>query len=730
MLNDNKNDFMAAVIERVKEFRTKSYENCIETFCKKCITDSTVVKLPKDITLDDKELIKKNVVKSIADSAKKLVNNGLVDESSNLHDVDFAHDIDNPKDLGESIQKLLAEHIYDESKDRAETLSAQFDAGITEKMTSEEALEFIDKSFEDLNFDARFANGKNLKAKLNTLLSTEGQELVASIKADVNKLVSETEAKNSVIREAVSEINTKKADIERKINGESDPASGTNEDKEKTKDELDKEKGSEGWIPSAKKNLKNYSLSKEDLYVSYDYSGKVDTSVESLSRTFDENSFSRESAEEIMAQFRELDDGIDSSANTDDTNLQSFSNDDKQVVDDGDDTKESAENDYIDDDGNPIEINQDLFKYSEDETINPEPLSEESMAKDFIPLSPKTFWNRTVNPNVAKMAAYFALTKDKGARFFEQVKTRGLEMVKLLSTEDQICDSISNDEINKKLTNTLGLCSDIEAKTEDLIEKMGITGVLADTYQRTDDPVENAVGSLFNPKIIGTDSKGYLSKEELHEHELAEILKIGIKIADVKNDIAKGIDILGNKDHLGYLEELLNEKMFAIEDPIEKDEIKSKIDALQSIECQIPISEIVNMKVFLSKDNDVDRKVIDSLKDVEAYGFSYDTIVDEIKSNVKKAYKEKFEGKYSVVNVDINQLVEFVLEEQDTTKIKPTLYEAILAKFTENVDSFANSTEAAIVNNKARVITSAIVAMDKLGYLSDKEFQNFKYSLM
>ena len=193
MLNDNKNDFMYAAIDRMKDFRTKSYENCMETFCKKCILDSTTVKLPKDITLDDKEAIKENVVKSIADSAKRFVNNGLVDESSNLHNVDIAHDIDSPKDLGESIQKLLAEHVYDESKDRIDTLSAQFDAGITEKMTSEEALAFIDKAFENLNFDTRYPNGRNLKAKLNTLLSTEGQELVASIKADVNKLITETE---------------------------------------------------------------------------------------------------------------------------------------------------------------------------------------------------------------------------------------------------------------------------------------------------------------------------------------------------------------------------------------------------------------------------------------------------------------------------------------------------------------------------------------------------------
>jgi hypothetical protein len=726
MLNDNKNDFMYAAIDRMKDFRAKSYENCMETFCKKCILDSTTVKLPKDVTIDDKEAIKENVVKSIADSAKRFVNNGLVDESSNLHNVDIAHDIDSPKDLGENIQKLLAEHVYDEAKDRIDTLSAQFDAGITEKMTSEEALAFIDKTFEDLNFDVRYPNGRNLKAKLNTLLSTEGQELVASIKADVNKLITETEDKNSVIREAVSEINNKKADIERQINGEADDA---NEDKDKTKDELDKEKATEGWIDRAKKN-KGYSLSKEDLYTTMGYAGKIDTSSEALSRTFDETSFSRESAEAIMSQFRELD-GVDDHAAVGDDNAQSFSNDDatSSISDDGDDTKESAENDYYDDDGQPIEINSDLFKY-EDE-ITPEPLSEESMARDFIPLSPKTFWNRNVNPNMTKMAAYFTLTKSKGKTFFDQVKTRGLEMVNLLSTEDQICDSISNDEINKKLTDTLGLCSNIEAKTEDLLEKMGICGILADNYQRTDSPVQNAVNSLFNPTIIGTNDKSLLSKEELHEHELAEILKLGIKIADVKNDIVSGIDVIGNKDHLGYLEELLNEKMFAIDDSVEKDEIKSKVDALQSIECQIPISEIVNMKVFLSKDADnSDRKTIDTLKDVEAYGFKYDDLVNEIKANVKKTYKEKFEGKYSVINFNVDDLVEFVLEEQDTTKIKPTLYEAILAKFTEKVDSFANSTEAAIVNNRARVITTAVVTMDKLGYLSDNEFNKFKYSLM
>ena len=118
------------------------------------------------------------------------------------------------------------------------------------------------------------------------------------------------------------------------------------------------------------------------------------------------------------------------------------------------------------------------------------------------------------------------------------------------------------------------------------------------------------------------------------------------------------------------------------------------------------------------------------MKDVEAYGFNYDSLVDEIKANVKKAYKEKFEGKYTNINVNIDQMVDFLLEETDTTKMNPTLYEAILSKLTENVDSFASSTEAAIVNNKARVITTTVVTFDKLGFLTDNEFRKFKYSLM
>ena len=260
MLNDNKNDFMMAAIDKLKEFRSKSYENCMETFCKKCITDATVVKLPKDITLDDKEKIKENVISSITQSAKKFVNNGLLDDSSKLYNVDIAHDITTPASLGESIQKLLAEHIYDEGKDRMETLSAQFDAGITSNMTAEESLNLIEKTFEDLNFDSRYPNGKNLKTQLGVILSTEGQELVHAIKADVSKLITETEAKNSAIREAVSEINNKKAIIEEEINGESDPSEGgISENKEKTADQLDK--GTEGWLGSAKKN-KGYKLSR------------------------------------------------------------------------------------------------------------------------------------------------------------------------------------------------------------------------------------------------------------------------------------------------------------------------------------------------------------------------------------------------------------------------------------------------------------------------------------
>ena len=756
MVNDNREDFMMAAVNIAKEWRTKSYEACIETFTKKCVTDSTVVKIPNGADLDTQDRVKKNAAHEIAETTKKLVNNALLDDTNELYNVEIAHDLQNPDDISKSIQKLLAEHIYDEAQDRCSTLAAKFDAGMVNNLTATEAVDMINQSFENLGFDSRYGHGEDLKKRLNLILSSEGAELVASIKADVAKLVTQTEAKNSVIREAVSDINDKKAKIEKEINGEADPVTGgTSEDKKvnnrdsfggKNEDDPQEvqeaevaanqaEQNMEGWYQRAKVHNQKHIYGKEDFYIMTDYAGKIDTSTEALAENFDDSKFSKEEAENILKQFRQLDDGIDiDSVDANENTLSVGENEQTTPVGETTPETDSAEKEYVDDNGNVVTFDAGKFEYNDE--ITPEPMSEESMARDFLPLSPSKFWNRNVKPNTNKFAAYLALTKDNGTVFFDAIRSRGTEMMGLCSREDVICDTISNDEINKKVDETLGICAEVETKTKDLLEKMGISGILSDNYQRTDNPIQNAVNSLFNPTIIGTNDKSQLSKEELHEHELAEIFKLCLKVADLKSDIANDVITIGSTDQLGYLEELLNEKMFAIEDPVEKAEIENRVKALQSIECMVPIQEIVNLKVFLSSENpDADpalgkKVVLDSLKDVESYGLSYVDLVEEIKSDMHKKFDEEMKGKYKAFNINIDELVDFVLDEMDTTKVDASIYERILGKLSENVDQYTSSTEAIIVGNKARAITTAIVAFDKLGFLSETEFSKFRSSLI
>jgi hypothetical protein len=174
--------------------------------------------------------------------------------------------------------------------------------------------------------------------------------------------------------------------------------------------------------------------------------------------------------------------------------------------------------------------------------------------------------------------------------------------------------------------------------------------------------------------------------------------------------------------------------MFAIEDPLEKAEVENRVKALQSIECMVPVQEVVNLKVFLSSENpnaDPSNKIVlDTLKDVESYGISYDHLVEEIKADMHKKFDEEMKGKYKTFNLNIDELVNFVLDETDTTKIDASIYERILGKLSENVDHYSNSTEAMIVGNKARAITTAVVTFDKLGFFSEKEFSKFRSSLM
>lgn len=776
MINDSKEDFSTAVNIKADEWRNRSYEEHMVGFLTKTIKQSTTLNIPDNAELGTKEAIFKESTATIGETAKRVINNALLDEKNTMHNVDFAHELTNPNSFSESVQKLLAEHIYNEAKDRADVLEAEFDSGKFNNLSIEQVMNHIDHAFESIMFDSQFNNGKELKRKMDMLLSLEGESVIDSIKEDVNKLITETEAKNAVVRDAVTQINEKREEIEKKVNGDSvDPNAESDKDvgeaveNEEKKDET---QASEGWYGKALRKNKKYK--KSDLYKKYDMSVDVDISRESLHKSFDENSFSREAAEQILQEFQELD-GIKTDSLKENEDVFSLSDGEKHQNDDlteGSDSGEieSQENTYTDDDGKEIEVDQDKFQYDENKFKAKEPKkdefddedddddndssdddnwesnsdddddwgsdwddeeSEESFAKDFMPLSFEKLHHRTITPS-NKLAAYLAFTKDGGQFFFNEVSRRATEMYGLLSKEDSVADNIDKDTINKEIEDKVETVQKVKEDTEKLMNDFGILGILSGSFQRTDSPVHNAVASLFKPTILTPKESKDISKEDLHEHELAEILKIGMSISEIKSEIANGIDIRGNKSKLGYLDELLNEKMFNLE-PGEKMEVESKIKALQSIESIIPIEEAISMKVFASKtantDDNSDRITISSLKDIDAYGYSFDDEIAKIKTEVEKNYKKQFEGKHTIVNFDIMRLVDFVVDEVDTTKLDTNLYESIISKIVDKID-VTKSSEGLIVLNKARCLTTSFVAADKLGMLSKDELRNIRASMI
>ena len=74
-------------------------------------------------------------------------------------------------------------------------------------------------------------------------------------------------------------------------------------------------------------------------------------------------------------------------------------------------------------------------------------------------------------------------------------------------------------------------------------------------------------------------------------------------------------------------------------------------------------------------------------------------------------------------------MVDFVVDEKDTTKLNSNLFEKVLAKCTGNID-ISNSSEALLVLNKARTLTTAFVTADKLGMFSKEELNNVKNMLI
>ena len=751
MVNDNKNDFMSVVDNASKEYKKRSYESCMEGFMSSMIKDAVTIDAPKNVELgiDTKEAILNEVTKTIKDSAKEFVNNAVNEETGTLYNVNVAHEIVNPKNLTESIMQLVAAHVYNEADDRAKMLEADFDAGKINNMSFEDAARYVDTIYEPL-FIKQLDNGKNLKKGLEVLMSTEGAELVDDIKDTVSKLVLETEAKNSVIREAVSEINETKAEIEKKINGETDEEkeakddgddsssndTSNNDDSSSSDDTStddadmgDAAQATEGLLIRAmKRSKKNKMLSCEDLFTMRDIGGTSIQSGEDWSTNYDSTSFSREAAEDILDQFRELDDGIDPKTVNDDEAYSVSDNNGESCIDNqGSSTAESAENTYEDDYGNTIEE----FQSSYDNEITPDPIpSLEAMVQNIIPMNLQKIGTHTFEPS-SKLTAYLALQNDNGKMFFDTMRTRASHAFEMLNkTEGDVIEGMAKSDIDKQLTDTCEKINATEEGVNKLLEDMGIAGILDNKFQRTGNPVENAVNSLFNPELIKPMTKDMASKEELHEHELADIFKLALKISDVKSEIADRSDVIGNKEQLGYLNELLNEKVVNLE-PNEKFEVENKIEALQSIESQISLSDLMDMQVFCSeKDgNDNQRVTLSSLKDIDAYGYSFFDEAEKIKKEVRSNWNEKLKNSGVKYNFDTDKLVELILEEEDTTKIDSNIFEKVMSKLAAD-KTIENSSEALLIRNKAKAISTAYITADKLGFLSKEDIADIRNYVM
>ena len=637
--------------------------------------------------------------------------------------------------------QLVAAHVYNEADDRAKMLEADFDAGKINNMSFEDAAKYVDTIYEPL-FIKQLDNGKNLKKGLEVLMSTEGAELVDDIKDTVSKLVLETEAKNSVIREAVSEINETKAEIEKKINGETDEEkeakeNGDNSSNDTSSDDTstddadmgDAAQATEGLLIKAmKRSKKNKMLSCEDLFSMRDIGGTSIQSGEDWSTNYDPTSFSREAAEDILDQFRELDDGIDpNTVNDDEAYSVSGDNGESCIDNQGSSTAESTENDYEDDNGNVIEE----FQSSYDNEITPDPIpSLEAMVQNIIPMNLKKIGTHAFEPS-SKLTAYLALQKDNGKMFFDTMRTRASHAFEMLNkTEGDVIEGMAKSDIDKQLTDTCEKINATEEGVNKLLEDMGIAGILDNKFQRTGNPVENAVNSLFNPELIKPMTKDMASKEELHEHELADIFKLALKISDVKSEIADRSDVIGNKEQLGYLNELLNEKVVNLE-PNEKFEVENKIEALQSIESQISLSDLMDMQVFCSeKDgNDNQRVTLTSLKDIDAYGYSFFEEAEKIKKEVRSNWNEKLRNSGVKYNFDTDKLVELILEEEDTTKIDSNIFEKVMSKLAAD-KTIENSSEALLIRNKAKAISTAYITADKLGFLSKEDITDIRNYVM
>lgn len=752
MINNSKEDFLSSVKMRASEFQKKSFELCMEGFVKTVIKKAADVDVPKSASPDDQMKLA-NVVKTTIDSASsQIVKNAKVnDETSKCFNVDLASEITDPKTISESFGSKIANCTKEESKDRECTLESLWDSGYFKNQNYEEVDKYIQQTFENLMFDTKFDNGARCAKGIQQIYSIEGESLIESIKSDVTEMVKETEAKNDLIREAVGEINKTKETIETEINGddsrfdaiaeknESDDNGGednTNEsiddipDTDDTPSEDDSEdqsgenlKQSETVIVAPKK----VSFSKEDFIFGIDSNGDNSAQSSESFNFFEKNDFSKESAEEILSEFRQLDNGIDTNEIAE-KNDKTFSTSEDEGGEDtdvssGDDNAESNESND-DDDDNDYDTNEiDGSSFASKETIDgikPEEISEESLARELCPLSIRKMGSRDVVINRKNIAALLACKADRGEEFFKQTVNRVSQFSQLMSQES----IAEEDPLSDKIKSVMDNSNKIKADVEVLKDNLGILGLLDNKYQRTDDKTENAVKSLVKP--------GILSKESLEEHKFAEIFKMTINLSELNSKIAKGVDVAGNRAQMGYIEELLNEKMFEIDD-VYKADVELKVKALQSIESVCPFQDIVNMQVFVSESEGTPKPskiALESLKGIDAYGYSYIDEIIKIKNTLTAKYKkESNNGDYNAVNVDISTLVDYLVDNIDTTALDPTLYEKVITKLVSN-KTIESSTEAWLIRSKAKIVTTAFTAGDKLGYLSTEDIAQIEQDLL
>ena len=173
--------------------------------------------------------------------------------------------------------------------------------------------------------------------------------------------------------------------------------------------------------------------------------------------------------------------------------------------------------------------------------------------------------------------------------------------------------------------------------------------------------------------------------------------------------------------------------MFSVIKPEDVSKVEEKVKTLFSLECMIPIEEVANIQAFVSKSNPTDEKpkiLLDTLKDIDGYGFSFVDEISKIKSTIKNKFKnnsDKAANGNPMVNFDFDtdKLVDLVVEQQDTTKIDANMFEQVLSKLCEN-KSITSSTEALILRNKAKAIATSYITAEKLGFLREEDIQAFE----